>query len=207
MLWVCNMSNTVNKSDRALELSYVALGDSVATGTLTYFNQTTGYPSYIVSSLRNNSSFDKKLRFMNLAQDGDTSSQLLWRIRNSNTHQNAIKNADFITVSIGGNNIMSAVNIPGFNTFKPLVAKRGVEQFKSTWGEIAKVIRQLNPRCKVYVMTLYNPYNKTPFLPSRYFSDKGLNEIAEGYISEINNTILSYREYNTIVDKHTVFDL
>ena len=79
--------------------SYVALGDSITTGYGLAENET-GFAKQVADS--------NGYTLTNLAQDGATSTDLLEVVK-SEANADTLKNADLITVTIGGNDLMNAL--------------------------------------------------------------------------------------------------
>ena len=79
--------------------SYVALGDSITTGYGLTENET-GFARQVADS--------NGYTLTNLAQDGATSTDLLEVVK-SEANADTLKNADLITVTIGGNDLMNAL--------------------------------------------------------------------------------------------------
>lgn len=182
---------------------YLALGDSIATGTLHNFARVTSYTGYLYHILRKRG---YRVRMMSLAQDGDTTRELLYKL-GQGWFQSWVRRADLITLSIGGNNLMRAASIPGFTSVYIPEAEAGVRAFCSDWDNIIERLRALNPRCTLLVMTVYNPYNHTQSLGSGYRADRGLRELTERYLSKINGVIESQCQGRyRIVDIHALFD-
>jgi lysophospholipase L1-like esterase len=163
---------------------YVALGDSIATGT-TSRGKTTSYVYNFYQTLK--SKYPGSMVTMtNLSKDGDDSTDLLTKLRSDPLFIEEIKNADIITISIGGNNVLGA----GENSFSRInhtVAEAGTAIFESVYASIIARIRELNTDAKIISSTLYNPYNAISI--SGYASDPDLHKQVEQYIDRINATI------------------
>lgn len=182
---------------------YLALGDSIATGTLHNFARVTSYTEYLYHMLKRRG---RRTRMVSLARDGDTSRELLYRLGQP-WFQSWVRRADLITVSIGGNNVMRAASIPGFTSVRGPQAEAGVGVFCSDWDKIIERLRTLNPGCTLVVMTVYNPYNHSRYLGGGYGADRGMRELTERYLSRINGVIESQcRGRYEIADIHALFD-
>lgn len=182
---------------------YLALGDSVATGTLHYFARVKSYTEYLYQILRQQ---ECRTRGINLAQDGDTTRELLTKLRQG-WFQRWVRCADLITLSIGGNNLMRAASVPGFTSVCIPRAEAGVSAFCSDWEKIVRQLRLLNPHCTLLIMTVYNPYNHTSNLCSFYAADRGMWELTERFLCKMNREIeLQCRGRYKIVDIHALFD-
>lgn len=185
------------------DILYLALGDSIATGTLHNFARVTSYTEYLHHTLWKQGC---RTRMVSLAQDGDTTRELLYKLSQP-WFQSWVRRANLITLSIGGNNLMRAASIPGFTSVRVPIAEAGARAFCSDWEKIIERLRMLNPDCPLLVMTVYNPYNRTQSLGGRYWADCGLWELTERYLSRINGVIEAQCEGRyRIADIHTLFD-
>ena len=182
-------------------LIYVALGDSIATGCLTYWASTDGYPAYIARALARR----RPVQLQNHAVNGDTSGRLLWRLTHCQGLRRAIAQAGLITLSIGGNDLLHAASIPGFTSICSAKAWYGVNQFLQNYPRIIAEIRSLNRQAPLIAMTIYNPYCCSQNLGGA-FCDRGLHEFTERCLAGINQLI----ETNTcdgymVADVHSAF--
>lgn len=171
-------------------IRYLALGDSIATGTITYWTKTKSYAQYLYDQMRKNKP-QANIIFVNLATDGDTSQHLLYKLLHWKFLQKMVEKADIITLSIGGNDIMRAANIPGFCQINWHMADYSSTRFCTNWGKIILKMRELNPHCRIITNTLYNPYNETSFLHPWERMDTGLHEKAQTYIGRINDFLIN----------------
>lgn len=162
---------------------YVSLGDSIATGTTgqngthtpfsqLFYNYLEGLDSSITVTFKDFARADIDLNGKPDG-DGDTTTDLLATLQNTDVRSH-IADADVITISIGGNNLMQAAlesNNGGIDTnpwttydFSRLnlqVAENGRAAFENDWNVIIKTIKDLNPKAQLIVLTVYNPYNLT----------------------------------------------
>ncbi|MGE5653688.1 MAG: GDSL-type esterase/lipase family protein [Bacillota bacterium] len=187
-------------------ISYVALGDSIATGTVTNWSNITSYVEYFYQYLKSYYGRKTTVTKSNFAHDGHKSSDLLALLTaEASELVDAVKTADVITISIGGNNLMQAAAIPGFTDIDWPLADQGVADFATDWPQIIARIKSLNTKsAKIIVATLYNPYNIEP--PVGYEADEGLHDQTDLRMSVINgvitnNTSLGYG----LADAQTAF--
>lgn len=86
-------------------LNVVSLGDSIARAYGCKPEEAYGY--LLAQQIRNEtSSKGYTVDYVNYGHDGDTSSDLLDKLKTDTTVQNSIKDAGIVTISIGGNNLM-----------------------------------------------------------------------------------------------------
>jgi len=176
-------------------ISYVALGDSVATGTVTGWSSIISYVTYFHQYLKNYYGSGTNVTLQNLAKDGRQTGGLLESLETDSTTINAVTNADIITISIGGNNLMQAAEIPGFTNIDWVLADKGVYDFNNHWEKIISKIRELNTKgAKIIVTTVYNPYNVSP--PRGYEKDIGLHGKTE---SRLSGEGLEYYDANGVL--------
>lgn len=189
----------------ATTLHYVALGDSIATGSWaggdadSYAEQ---YYRYLVGEYPT-----KTVTWKQLAHDGDTSTVLRGKLDTDPTFAAEIAKADIITISIGGNNIMDAAIDSLFASINNAEAEAGTVAFLADYDQILTKVRQLNTSggksARILAATLYNPYNnKTTY----FANDPALHQEAEGYIERINAEIRTANDINySVVEVHDYF--
>jgi lysophospholipase L1-like esterase len=197
----------VVEADKPKVLNYVALGDSIATGT--YYTSTTNkrlnlsYVYYFTEFLK--TKFNQ-VNISNYSVDGHKTSDLLQRLNNTQVIE-SVKTADLITITIGANNLLEAAKkkIFGitygydFTRINWTVAEAGRAAFEKEWPLIVNRIKFLNPNAEILALTPYNPYNSSDSLYTRvngYLSNtsgNGINDII------INNKEMGYK----VVDVYT----
>ena len=183
----------VNKQEHQCHrcLEYTALGNSIAFGVGATDNY--GYVNYFRDFL---ATMVKRVNLINRAVPGFTSSDLLHQLQNDATTRNAVKNADLITISIGGNNLLDCMNAPN----PPECLTNGVATFANDWPQILEEIRHsIGSKAQILVMTVYNPFR----------GDDPNYKIVEPFIQQINNVInkevyRSLYKYK-VVDVHADF--
>jgi len=185
---------------------YLALGDSIVTGAVTYWSEIESYADYLYAHLRKYYAGKAEVHFDNLARNGDGSRELLERLDKDSKMAAAVRRADLITLCIGGNNLLRAAKIPGFTEIDWDEAEKGVRQFESDWPLLTNRIDALKrPGAVVIANTLYNPYDIHP--PKGYEKDAGLNERAAPFIARINAAIGTTRRPGwRIADVFAAFD-
>jgi lysophospholipase L1-like esterase len=176
-------------------LTYVALGDSIAWGMGA--DNDYGYVHRYRDILAATQSVDLK----NYAMKGIKTSDLLFQLNVDMKVRRALKGASLITISIGGNNLLSCAS-DNYSSIDATCAQTGVDQFISDWDDIVNEIRSLNSTASIKVMTLYNPYKDD----ANDLNEKALFDTADGFVKQINDeinrlTILNY----TVVDVYTAF--
>ena len=189
----------------------VFLGDSIATGfglqgyesgkdsCNSYANQL--YDKYS-AALKNKCETSKK----NFAVDGYTSTMLLEELK-GNTYNSALKNADAVVVSIGGNDLLSILwellsnfgyssdeydgnfSIKGiWDSFSQIDTRidNALYTFEKNLKEITSTIHQKSDAV-IIIQTLYNPFNEIFQIPK-------LQTYTEEKITALNDCIFSHKD-------------
>lgn len=187
------------------KIHYVALGDSLVTGTTGISGTMKTYVHGVFAYLQSQYGIENVTKAF-FGVDGDSSADLLNKVMNNPTIIGEISKADLITVSIGGNNIMPAARSSSFWSIDTTLADQGVANFEVEYNAIMDKIHELNPNAKVIVTTLYNPYNSAN-QPKGYSGDTKLYATANIYIDDIiNKVIRSYSGVNySVVEMHNHF--
>ena len=154
---------------------YVAIGDEISIESNDDYD--IAYVSLIKDFLY---ALNDNLDYSNLSKEGITSSELLNII---DDNKDKIKDADLITISIGGNNILNAIldNLKidesilkdcDEEKFDSIISEylnseeikteilNEVNKFSKDFPNIIKKIKKLAPEADIYVNTIYNPINK-----------------------------------------------
>lgn len=120
----------------------------------------------------------------NRAKRGKRSDQLLNELSNVET-QNAIKKADIIYITIGGNDIMKVVKKNLFELRKePFEIEKG--HYQKRLAEIFDIIRVLNPDAIIVLTGLYNPFS-----------------IITDEAEEFENIV---KDWNSVLEQQTIWD-
>jgi lysophospholipase L1-like esterase len=183
---------------------YVALGDSLATGYGTFIKgYVPRYEGYVETDT------GVAVTRTNLGQNGWTSSQLLSALRNDPKFRRAIREAEFVTWNIGGNDLRAARTsykngtCGGADNQKCLRA--AVAKLETNWDNITAEVLELRSTQNTIVRTMdiYNPYVRTDIVSDTWqnhcrLTDCGLTdfEVFRIYFDEVNDYIAatSYAE-------------
>lgn len=136
------------------EIDYVALGDSLAAGTTPYNDKDRGYPDYLAESFEKS---QQKVNFSNFAVSGYTSLQLKKDVLYNQKVREGIKGAEYITIDIGGNDMLYALYRDPSCGAVPDAINKVADNIQNVLQEIDS----MNPSAKIYVMGYYNvfPYS------------------------------------------------
>ena len=140
-------------SDKKKVVTYVAIGDSLTKGVGDSTNQG-GFVPLLAQSLTNET--DLEFKAINYGVAGNTSSQILSRMREKKEIRKDLKQAQLLTITVGGNDLRKAIledtsNLDLDRFDKP--AKTYVKNLK----QIIELARKDNPDLPIYVVGIYNP--------------------------------------------------
>lgn len=135
----------------------VVIGDSIAFG-YGIENKEDTY-AYIVAD-------DLDYQLINDAVSGDTTTDLLALLEKNNEVKNHIKSAESVVISIGGNDFLHLGYESSLSELGELISKGKdskiitnlVDVVESNIRSIHQCIRELNPKCKIVLQTVYNPF-------------------------------------------------
>lgn len=139
-------------------ITYVALGDSLATGV----GATTSYVEEFADSLRTDTGVD--VTVTNLAIDGWTSEDLLASLRDDAGVRDAVAGADLVTLDIGGNDVLHALpayltdTCGGDDNLQCL--RDAATTFATRWDDILDELLALRDGAPAGILTLdlYQPF-------------------------------------------------
>ena len=143
------------------ELNYVALGDSLAQGFLNEGNLAIGdgYPVYINEGIEDETEYDVNKE--NFGFGGFRTVDVLSQL-NEDDVQAYLQEAELITLNIGANDVLGAVDMPIEFDDPDLIPNvlAAIETVEENVGQILDEVTQLNSDAPIYVMAYYNalPY-------------------------------------------------
>ncbi|GAX46811.1 SGNH/GDSL hydrolase family protein [Pseudolactococcus reticulitermitis] len=135
-------------------LNYVAIGDSLTEGVGDQTNQG-GFVPLLAKSIDEIS--DVNVVSQNFGVAGDTSTQIYKRMTDQKKIQSAIKNADVITITVGGNDVMKVIRTQLTNLTESSFDKPA-QTYQKQLTEIFDFIRKYNSDAQVYILGIYNPF-------------------------------------------------
>lgn len=147
---------------------YVALGDSLARGVLAagggYVER---YREWLAAKR-----YPGGVALINLGVSGWTTADLLRALRADERFRTALREADVITVDIGGNDLLHA-------DFETTRLERALEDFRRDFPAVMAEIRALNGEAILLTMDLYDPYPE----------GSGYRAAAEEWLARFNQVI------------------
>ena len=135
-------------------LNYVAIGDSLTEGVGDQTNQG-GFVPLLANAI--SESDDVNVVSQNFGVAGNTSTQIYKRMTKEKKIQSAIKKADVITITVGGNDVMKVIRTQLMNLTERSFEKPALA-YQKQLTEIFAFIRDQNPKAQVYVLGIYNPF-------------------------------------------------
>ncbi|WP_342433080.1 SGNH/GDSL hydrolase family protein [Neobacillus sp. FSL H8-0543] len=157
-------------------IDYVALGDSLAAGATPFKGKDLGYPDYLTQRFEQS---QYTVDFDNFAVNGYQSRHVLNDILVKDHVRGGIEEAEFITLDIGGNDILPVV-LTGGNVPAAIASAVGNIHI------ILKTIDALNPNAKVYVMGYFNVL---PYL--RHEQQQALLQVLDAFNSGIEKAAIA----------------
>ena len=155
-------------------IRYTALGDSIARGmgATAFYGYVDHFRDYLLTRHR-------AVVLVNAAIPGMASGDLLLQLRTGPVTRAAVKQAQVLTISIGGNNLLPCAS-DNYETVDTACAAAGVAAFQRDWPQLLAEIREgIGSRAALYAMTLYNPYP----------GDHPNYAVADHSIEQLNGTI------------------
>ncbi|HEM5030067.1 TPA: SGNH/GDSL hydrolase family protein [Streptococcus suis] len=136
-----------------ISFRYVALGDSLTEGV----GDTTGQGGFVpllAQSLTNDYGYE--VDYKNFGVSGNTSNQILKRMREDGELISYLKTADLLTLTVGGNDLRKAI-IKNIANLKVSTFDKPAKDYGKRLDTIIKTARKNNPNLPIYVVGIYNP--------------------------------------------------
>ena len=132
---------------------YVALGDSLTKGVGDSTNQG-GFVPLLAQSLSNEN--DGHYQAVNYGVAGNTSAQILDRLKKQTDLQKDLKEARVMTLTVGGNDLRKII-LDHLSDFSLSDIQKPLENYTANLKEIITKARKDNPHLPIYVVGIYNP--------------------------------------------------
>ena len=175
---------TETTTDSRARWDYVALGDSLAVGV----GANRGYVDRYAEHLRSDTG--ARIRVVNLGLSGQTSSQLLYALRNDSSMRSAIGGAEVVTFNIGINDLGHASSSYENGTCGGLQNERclraAVEEVEGNWDATIEEILSLRSTEEAIIRTAGLGY--TP----------RVDGVFEPYLADVNRHIAASAADNRI---------
>ena len=177
------------------KLYYLALGDSLTRGVGDE-ERKSGYTERLVEKIEASSDITEVI-LDNRGKRGRKSDQLLELLKKGH-YDTEIQNAELITLTIGGNDIMKVVKKDLFELKRDMFDEE-LSDFKKRYDQILREIRMENPDVPIIMIGLYNPFSVITDEITEFES------IIADWNETIENTSLKY-ENACFVDIQDLFD-
>lgn len=139
----------------AIHLHYVALGDSLTEGVGDQ-SERGGFVPIVAEDLQSRYNLSS-IEVDNYGVSGDRSTQILKRLQKDEHLRKSLEDADFISLTVGGNDLMKVFQDNFFSlTVKKFVKPR--TKYTQRIETLLNEIRELNPTAPIYMMGIYNPF-------------------------------------------------
>ncbi|MCM3130309.1 GDSL-type esterase/lipase family protein [Paenibacillus provencensis] len=158
---------------------YLALGDSLTVGIGALFGS--GFVPLYRKRLENH--LGSMVLVSNRGVNGLTSQGLLSMVKYNEHLRHLIKEADVITISIGGNDLIRAARSAKGNLLSPVLIET-LESCEKHVSEIISQIQQLKKKSRPYFIRLVGLYNPLPQSEAAYLFVKQYNEFLMGFTSK-----------------------
>lgn len=172
-------------ANKATKLNYVAIGDSLTEGV----GDTTGQGGFVpllTQSLIESYNYD--VSYSNYGVSGNTSNQILKRMKTQEDIQKDLKKADLMTLTVGGNDVMAVIR-KHLTTLKVSTFTKTATQYQGRLRQIITLARKDNPDLPIYVLGIYNPF---------YLNFPEMTEMQEIIDNWNNSTQAVTKEYNNV---------
>ncbi|HEM4050244.1 TPA: SGNH/GDSL hydrolase family protein [Streptococcus suis] len=133
---------------------YVALGDSLTEGV----GDTTGQGGFVpllAQSLTNDYGYE--VDYQNFGISGNTSNQILKRMKEKQELKTALQEANLLTITVGGNDLRKVI-IKNIANLKLSTFDKPAKEYGKRLESIIQVARKDNPSLPIYVVGIYNPF-------------------------------------------------
>ncbi|QED48314.1 SGNH/GDSL hydrolase family protein [Cytobacillus dafuensis] len=165
-------------------ITIVSAGDSLTEGVGDSTNRG-GYTHYLKDKLEEDKGINEA-NFYNFGVKGNRSDQLLKRL-NSNKVKTAIGDADFVILTIGGNDMMKVVR-ENFSNLNMQAFQKQKLIYQDNLEQVVTTIREENPRSMVVLVGLYNPFLK-------WFANiTEINQIVDDWNETSKNVLAKFPE-------------
>ena len=134
-------------------VTYVAIGDSLTKGVGDSTNQG-GFVPLLAQSLTNEP--DLEFKAINYGVSGNTSGQILSRMQEKKEIRKDLKQAQLLTITVGGNDLRKAILEDTSNLDLDRFEKAS-KTYEKNLKQIIELARKDNPDLPVYVVGIYNP--------------------------------------------------
>lgn len=131
----------------------MALGDSLTEGVGDLTGQG-GFVPLLAQSLTNEYGYE--VAYQNFGISGNTSNQILKRMKEDKDLKLALEQADLLTMTVGGNDLRKVI-VKNLTNLKVSTFDKPAKEYGKRLESIIKTARQQNADLPVYILGIYNP--------------------------------------------------
>ncbi|MCS4488077.1 SGNH/GDSL hydrolase family protein [Streptococcus sciuri] len=135
-------------------LTYVAIGDSLTQGVGDTTNQG-GFVPILAQALQ--SKYGYMVHSENYGISGNTSSQILSRMKKQTKIQRALKQSQMMTLTVGGNDVMAVIR-KNLTKLSVDSFKKPAKAYQKRLRAIIELARKDNSNLPIYILGIYNPF-------------------------------------------------
>ncbi|HEL0022885.1 TPA: SGNH/GDSL hydrolase family protein [Streptococcus equi subsp. zooepidemicus] len=148
----------LKKSDflknKKISLNYIAIGDSLTEGVGDLTNQG-GFVPLLSGDLGDY--FNATVNTENYGVSGNTSQQILTRMTENKEITEQLKKANFMTLTVGGNDVLAVIR-KNLANLKVSSFKKPARQYQERLRKILDLARKDNQDLPIFVLGIYNPF-------------------------------------------------
>ncbi|EMC21090.1 SGNH/GDSL hydrolase family protein [Streptococcus mutans] len=148
-----DQKSSLNKS-KATSFHYIAIGDSLTQGVGDTTDQG-GFIPLLSQELKSN--YHYNVLSSNYGVSGNTSQQILIRMRKERKIQKSLNKANLMTLTVGGNDVMTVVR-KGLTNLKVSSFRQPAKTYQKHLRKIIQMARRRNKDLPIYIIGIYNPY-------------------------------------------------
>ncbi|HFI0419215.1 TPA: SGNH/GDSL hydrolase family protein [Streptococcus suis] len=136
-----------------ISFHYLALGDSLTEGVGDVTGQG-GFVPLLAQSLNNQYGYE--VMYQNFGISGNTSNQILKRMKEDKDLKLALEEANLLTVTVGGNDLRKVL-VKNLTNLKLSTFDKPAKEYGKRLESIIKTARQQNADLPIYILGIYNP--------------------------------------------------
>ncbi|SDO71988.1 Lysophospholipase L1 [Streptococcus equinus] len=141
-------------AQEAKQFRYVAIGDSLTEGVGDTTNQG-GFVPILSQSLTE--TYNYQVSYNNYGVSGNTSQQILTRMKDKQEIQKSLEKADMMTLTVGGNDVMAVIR-KHLTELSVSTFKKPAKSYQDRLRQIIELARAENEDLPIYILGIYNPF-------------------------------------------------
>lgn len=150
------MSAEKETSPNNQSIHLIAIGDSLTEGIGDNTNSG-GFVPLLQKRLVEKKTF-LEVNTQNYGKSGDRSDQIIERIKKNKDLQHDLINADIITLTVGGNDLMNVIKTNLFGNLALKSFEKPKKEYIENLETLYQLIRSYNKKAPIYQLGIYNPF-------------------------------------------------